>query len=841
MTAREYYREVKNIEAKWQKYWEENNTFAVTEDPNKKKYYVLEMFPYPSGRAHMGHLRNYAIGDVVARYKRAQGFNVLHPMGWDAFGLPAENAAIQNNTHPKDWTLQNIASMKAQFAPIGLSYDWSREVTTCMPDYYKHEQAMFIDFYNAGLSYQKESFVNWDPIDCTVLANEQVVDGKGWRSGAPVVRKKLTQWFLKITAFADSLIEEVKKLDNWPEKVRLMQENWIGKSQGALVKFKVKDSSHELEIFTTRPDTLFGASFIAVSAHHPIVEGIKQQPEIAQFIIDTDTIGVTEEAIDTAEKRGIFTGFYAIHPFDGREIPIWIANFVLSDYGTGALFGCPGHDERDHELATKYGLPIIRVVEPMDGQVHDIKIAPYTGNGKVINSEFLNGLTVEDAKLAAIAKLEQLGLGSGQIQYRLRDWGISRQRYWGCPIPMIKCDDCGTVPVPKDQLPVELPDDVSFDKPGNPLEHHPTWKHTNCPKCGKPALRETDTFDTFFESSWYFARYCSPKDENGINREAAKYWLPVDQYIGGVEHAVLHLLYARFFTKALKQCGYLDVEEPFMGLLTQGMVNHETYKDSKGVWLYPEEVEKRSGKFFKVGSDDPVTIGRVEKMSKSKKNVVEPDQIIAKFGADTARLFALSDSPPERDLEWTTAGVEGCNRFLAKLFKMVESYKPEVSDSSNDSKGLFLINKTIKEVSEDLDRFHFNKAIARIRELTNFLWDDKPSQAIFRQGMEVVLRLLNPCIPHLTEELWQMMGNEQPLVDVPWPVANPEFLKEDSVVIAVQVNGKMRGTIEVPANSLQEVVETSAKQLHNVKDMMEGKSVKKIIYVPNKIINILCA
>lgn len=843
MTESTYLAQHKKIEKKWQKIWKDNNFFKAVEDKSKPKYFVLEMFPYPSGKLHVGHLRNYAIGDVTARLKRSQGYNVMHPMGWDAFGLPAENAAIEHKTHPKKWTLENIQAMRTQFDPIGIGYDWDREITTCLPDYYKHEQAMFLDFIEAGLAYQKESVVNWDPIDNTVLANEQVVDGKGWRSGAPVERRRLKQWFLKITAFADELLSEVKKLENWPEKVRIMQENWIGKSVGASVHFKIKGTDQSVEVYTTRPDTLFGASFIGVAGHHPILKDIKT-PEMEAFIKESDALGVTEEAIDTAEKKGFKTTLVALHPLDESiEIPIYIANFVVMEYGTGAIFGCPAHDERDHEFALKYNLPITQVVKPKDGTVIEIQKHAYTENdaGILFNSRFLDGLSVAEAKTAAIKELEKIKAGEGKTQYRLRDWGVSRQRYWGCPIPIIYCDDCGTVPVPKDQLPVELPEEVNLEKPGNPLDHHPTWKHVDCPKCGKKATRETDTFDTFFESSWYFARFCSPHSANGIDKEAANYWLPVDQYIGGIEHAVLHLLYSRFFTKALKKCGYLDIDEPFKALLTQGMVLHQSFRNKDGVWLFPEQVEHKNGKYFSKDTGEELITGRLEKMSKSKKNVVDPSLVVENYSADTARLLLLSDSPPERDLEWSASGVEGCFKYLAKLYQMAANFKDN-GRVEEDKNALYMIHQTIAAVSDDYEKFHFNRAIARIRELTNFLTENAAtiSSNLLKEGIETTLKLINPVVPHITEELWEMMGNTSYLINTEWPIAKQEFLVKDIMTIAVQLNGKMRGTVEVAANSNQQVVEEAAKELHNVKEQIADKKIIKVIYVPNKIINIIC-
>ena len=671
-----------SLEAKWQSVWDEAQVFTTEIDASKPKYYVLEMFPYPSGRIHMGHVRNYALCDVVARYRRACGYNVLHPMGWDAFGLPAENAAIERGIHPGDWTTDNMAAMRAQLKTMGLSYDWGREIATCHPDYYQHEQKMFLKFLEAGLAYRKESWVNWDPVEHTVLANEQVVDGCGWRSGAPVERRQLSQWFLKISHYADDLLQAIEGLERWPERVRLMQHNWIGRSEGASVQFSLTPAStaqlpdtelHKVDVFTTRPDTLHGASFLAVSAQHPLALMIAQKDsKAADFLAECSALGTSEAAIEKAEKQGFDTGLKAQHPLlDGHELPVYIANFVLMDYGTGAIFGCPAHDQRDLDFARKYDLPVIPVVQPSDADADfDVADTAYTGPGTLMNSGEWDGLTIEAGKTAAIAAVEARNVGTSRITYRLRDWGVSRQRYWGCPIPIIHCPKCAAVPVPETDLPVTLPVDVDFDEPGNPLDRHPSWKFVSCPSCGGDAERETDTFDTFFESSWYFARFTDPASENGFSREAADYWLPVDQYIGGVEHAVLHLLYSRFFMRALSDVGYLDLAEPFAGLMTQGMVCHQSFKNQDGGWLFPEQVTRTSDGFVEVETGAAVNAGRVEKMSKSKRNVVDPELIIKTYGADTARLFMLSDSPPERDLEWTESGVEGAFRFLQKIWRL---------------------------------------------------------------------------------------------------------------------------------------------------------------------------
>jgi len=844
----------KHSEAKWQKAWAEGATFSVTEDPNLEKYYVLEMFPYPSGRIHMGHVRNYTLGDVVARYKRAQGFNVLHPMGWDAFGLPAENAAIQNNTHPATWTYHNIDTMRAQLKTMGLSYDWDREIATCHADYYRHEQKMFLDFLKNGLAYRKESWVNWDPVEHTVLANEQVIDGCGWRSGAPVEKKKLSQWFLKITAYADDLLAEVKKLDRWPEKVRIMQENWIGRSEGARVFFQLSNSIDTLEIYTTRPDTLYGASFMAIAANHPIALGLaKDNADLDAFIVKCNGLGTSEAAIESAEKEGFDTGLTVKHPFiKGRELPVYVANFVLMDYGTGAIFGCPAHDQRDLDFARKYKLPVIGVVAPKDIAGTDDEAAwledlatnateAFSDDGVAVNSEFLNGLSVSDAKSAAIAKLSEQGQGKGTVQYRLRDWGVSRQRYWGCPIPIVHCNDCGQVPVPEDELPVTLPEDVELGGSGNPLAEHPTWKHTDCPQCGKAATRETDTFDTFFESSWYFARFTDPKSDSGFEAAKADYWLPVDQYIGGIEHAVLHLLYSRFFIRALNDCGYLSVKEPFAGLMTQGMICHETYKSADGEWLTPIEAEGR----------DDVIVGRSIKMSKSKKNVIDPERIIGTYGADTARLFMLSDSPPDRDLDWTDSGVEGAWRYVGRVWRLVEDNLPGLpaigTPIPDDLGGALAIrikvHKTIDAVSHDLDGFHFNKAVARIRELTNALEEIEvrggASSWVQREAFETVAVLINPLMPHLAEELWHALGHDTLIADAPWPKADAALLVDDTVTIAVQVLGKMRGTIEMAKDAPSDDVQAAALALDTVQAAMQGKEPRKVILVPNRIVNVV--
>lgn len=843
-----------SAEAKFQRIWEEKACFESKAEKGKPSYYVLEMFPYPSGNIHMGHVRNYSIGDVMARFKRAKGFNVLHPMGWDAFGLPAENAAIKKKTHPGKWTYQNIDHMRGQLKSIGLSYDWSREFATCDTDYYACEQKMFLDFLKNDLAYQKEAVVNWDPVDQTVLANEQVIDGCGWRSGAPVERKTLTQWFLKITDFADDLLEGLKTLEEWPEKVRVMQENWIGKSFGALISFSFEGREDKLDVYTTRPDTLFGASFVAIAAGHPLAKELaKDNADMQAFIEECNKLGVTTEAIEKAEKKGFDTGLKVKHPFiEGHTLPLYIANFVLMDYGTGAIFACPAHDQRDFDFAKKYDLPIIPVVCPkdQDPESFELENEAYTDDGTLINSEFLNGLSVEDAKAKATEKLESLGIGEKQTNYRLRDWGVSRQRYWGCPIPIIYCDDCGAVPVPEADLPVTLPEDISFDKPGNPLDHHPTWKQVDCPTCGKAATRETDTFDTFFESSWYFAQF-THQGKGVFDKESADAWLPVDRYIGGIEHAVLHLLYARFFTRALERCGYLSVKEPFKGLLTQGMVTHLTYQDQQGEWVFPVDVEKdKDGQLKLKSSGDAVKAGRIEKMSKSKCNVVDPASIIESYGADTARLFMLSDSPPDRDLEWTDTGIAGARRYIDKLWKMAGKVKAVSLESPNvgDEKLKTIeqqVHKAITFVTDSIDNYHLNKAVAQTRELTNALegldLTNEEAQKLFDFGYATAIRLIHPMVPHLTEAIWQELGQGDLLVNLAWPEADAKMLVEDKVTLAVQVNGKLKATIELAKDADQSTAEGIAMENDVVKSAVSGKDIRKIIYVPNRILNVVAA
>ncbi|MGH6982979.1 MAG: leucine--tRNA ligase [Stellaceae bacterium] len=843
----------KENEEHWQRVWRERKSFEVETDPARPKYYVLEMFPYPSGKLHVGHVRNYTMGDVVARYKRAQGFNVLHPMGWDAFGLPAENAAMASGKHPRAWTLANIAVMREQLKRMGIAYDWRREIATCHPDYYKHEQKMFLDFLMAGLAYRKESWVNWDPVENTVLANEQVIDGRGWRSGALVEKRLLSQWFLKITAFASELLEALATLDRWPERVKLMQENWIGRSEGARVFFALNGRDDRLEVFTTRPDTLFGASFLAVAPNHPLAEVLAERDaKLRDFIAECNRMGTSEAAIETAEKLGYDTGVKAAHPFDAkRSLPVYVANFVLVEYGTGAIFGCPAHDQRDLEFARKYKLPVTPVVLPSDADAKTFAIADeaYTGDGTHINSSFLDGLDVPAAKRRAIAEIEKRKTGAGATVWRLRDWGVSRQRYWGCPIPVIHCGTCGIVPVPEKDLPVRLPDDVTFDAPGNPLDRHPTWKHVACPRCGAKARRETDTFDTFFESSWYFARFCSPRSPTAFERQDVAYWMPVDQYIGGIEHAVLHLLYSRFFTRALERCGYLALQEPFAGLFTQGMVCHETYQDAAGNWLFPEEVQHGDNGAWHDAKGRPVTVGRMEKMSKSKKNVVGLETIVDVYGADTARLYLLSDSPPERDLEWTDAGIEGAWRYANRLWRLAAERDNPLPPpgtpipaklATADQELRRVTHQTVALVTDDLDKFRFNRAVARIRELTNAI-EAAPdaAAAVVREALEAAVRLIGPMMPHLAEALWNALGHQRLLADEPWPKADAALAVAETVTLAVQVNGKLRGTIEMPRDVGEADARQAALALPNVITALGGKMPRKTIVVPNRIVNVV--
>ncbi len=867
----------RDSEPRWQQEWDQKHVFLTDNDDPREKYYVLEMFPYPSGRIHMGHVRNYAMGDVVARYKRARGYNVLHPMGWDAFGMPAENAAMERGVHPAAWTYQNIASMKAQLKVMGLSLDWSREFATCDVEYYQHQQHLFLDFLEKGLVYRKQSKVNWDPVDNTVLANEQVIDGRGWRSGALVEQRELTQWFFRITDFNQDLLDSLDTLDQWPEKVRLMQKNWIGRSEGLTILWEIVPGTGaadatEVAVYTTRPDTLFGASFLAIAADHPLArQAAAGNPEIETFCEETRRAGTSLAALETAEKKGIDTGIRVKHPLDPSwELPVYVANFVLMDYGTGAIFGCPSGDQRDLDFARKYGLPAIAVVMPKDGDAASFTIGDeaYTGDGVMINSRHLDGLTIEEAFEKVATTLEQASIGNApqaerKVNFRLRDWGISRQRYWGCPIPVIHCDDCGVIPVPKADLPVKLPDDVTFDKPGNPLDRHPTWRHVSCPQCGKDARRETDTMDTFVDSSWYFARFTAPWENKPTNPAAVDHWLPVDQYIGGIEHAILHLLYSRFFTRAMKATGHAGLDEPFKGLFTQGMVVHETYSRGEGAqreWVTPAEIiivendGKRQASLIETG--EPITIGSIEKMSKSKKNVVDPDDIIASYGADTARFFVLSDSPPDRDVIWSEAGVEGAHRFVQRLWRLIseasDALKAVEAKPASGGSALAIsqaTHKTLKAVQADYDKLAFNKAVARLYELVNTLANpltqvaagtaDAATTAAVKDAVSILISLVAPMMPHLAEQCWQEIGGAGLVAQTAWPVYSEALVAENEVTMPVQINGKKRADLTIARDADQTAIESAVLALEPVKTALNGQSPKKIIVVPQRIVNVV--
>jgi len=952
----------KLVEKKWQKFWADNNTFYFNPNDKREKFYMLPMFLYPSGEMHLGHLRNFSISDVIARFKRLQGYNVLHPTGADAFGLPAENAAIKRGIHPSEWTYKNLDKIMKSMLACGLSFDTSRIFATCDPEYYGFQQKIFIDLYKNGLAFQKESYVNWDPVDQTVLANEQVINGRGWRSDAIVEKKKLKQWFLKITKYADELLDGIKNgdLKGWPEKVRLMQENWIGKSEGALVDFKiidinptirlhcqnpyfdylkkgvktiegrknspkyqklkvgnivefycdndsffckitqidkyknlreylenndlsniipnaksieeaekiyrsfsddiddyeflgihVKSIENKIQVYTTRPDTLYGASFVGISSNHPLAEKLaKNSKEIADFIEECKKAPVDEESMETMEKKGIPTGLFVEHPFDKNwKLPVWIANFILMDYGTGAIFACPAHDQRDYEFATKYNLPIKVVVSP-DGKDFRLDGEAFEDEGIAINSDFLNGLPTKEAKKKAIEKIEELGVGERKINYRLRDWGISRQRYWGCPIPMVYCEHCGVVPEKEENLPVKLPEDVVFDGKGNPLANHPTWKHTTCPKCGKPAIRETDTMDTFVDSSWYFARFVDLDKKRPVNTELCNKILPIDQYVGGIEHATMHLIYSRFFTKVMADMGYFDksIREPAKRLFNQGMVCHKAYKNSKKEWCYPWNVKEENGKYFDINTGEELTCEGIIKMSKSKCNVVDINTVIEDYGADAARLFVLSDTPADKDFEWTTEGIEGAWKYINRVWKLSATFVDE--NDINELKNIKItkVNELLKEnhravkaVSNFLDNLEFNKAIARIRELSNAIEKaeikDNEDLAIKYLAIKNLVKLLSPFTPHLCEELNQLLGEEKTLDKSNWPIFDEALTVDNEITVVIQVNGKLRGEIAVKKDLSEEEIEELARNQENVKKHLEGKEIKKTIVVPNKLIN----
>jgi len=846
--------EPREIEPKWQAAWEKAGTFTATRDEAKPKYYVLEMFPYPSGRIHMGHVRNYTMGDVVARYKSSCGFSVLHPMGWDAFGMPAENAAMERGGHPKDWTYGNIADMRGQMKPLGLSIDWSREFATCDPEYYGQQQAMFIDMLDAGLVYRKNAVVNWDPVDMTVLANEQVEDGRGWRSGALVERRELTQWFFKISDFSEELLEALDGLDDWPEKVKLMQRNWIGKSRGLQMAFSLidgPDGHDRIEVYTTRPDTLMGASFVGISPDHPLAKQLEAQDDkVAEFCAQCRKGGTTEEAIETAEKLGYDTGLRVRHPFDTAwELPVYIANFILMDYGTGAIFGCPAHDQRDLDFARKYDLPVIDTFVALeDGKPvgNEAFVPPKTEKVRWVKGFAGDEVqTGEEAIDAAIRFCEENGVGQGVTKFRLRDWGLSRQRYWGCPIPVVHCEACGVVPEKKENLPVRLPDDVSFDKPGNPLDRHPTWRNCTCPNCGGKALRETDTMDTFVDSSWYYARFTAPRAETPTDLAEADYWMNVDQYIGGIEHAILHLLYSRFFARAMHITGHLPKKaiEPFNALFTQGMVTHEIYltrdENNRPIYHLPEEVARRDDGVYLKDGGEKVEVIPSAKMSKSKKNVVDPVNIIEAFGADTARWFVLSDSPPERDVEWTAAGAEAAYKHLARVYRIAAEIAEQTGEGQGDQDLLRAMHKTIHDVTMGIESFGFNTSVAKLYAFTNTLQKSKAGAAARKQAMKVMAQLMAPMTPHLAEEIWRLLGGEGLVADAPWPKADEAMLVEDTVTMPIQINGKRKSEITVAKDMAKEEVEKLALADDAVVKALAGGQPKKLIVVPGRIINVV--
>ena len=853
----------KSVDKKWQDIWDKQNLFLSKVDHSKEKYYILEMFPYPSGKIHMGHVRNYTLGDVVARYKRAQNYNVLHPMGWDAFGLPAENAAIQNKTSPSEWTYKNIDEMKRQLKLIGLSIDWSKEIATCDKTYFKHQQKLFKDLFDSKLVYKKESQVNWDPIEQTVLANEQVIDGKGWRSGAEVQRKKLSQWFFKITDFAEDLLDGLFELKNWPDKVKLMQENWIGKSIGCELELEIYDSkfkslNQKLQIYTTRPDTIFGATFCAISPEHPFNDQhCEQNINLKNFKKKYESTNLTEETLAKTEKEGIRLDFYVKHPLiKDKFLPIYVANFILMNYGSGAIYGCPAHDQRDLDFAIKYDLEVIPVILPNNINIDDFKIESeaYTGDGTLINSNFLNELTIKQAQEAVIKDLESKKIGNKKINYRLRDWGISRQRYWGCPIPIIYREDGEVICLSEKDLPIELPENIDLSKSGNPLENHPTWKYTTCPDTGMNAIRETDTLDTFVDSAWYFLRFCSPSNNNEpFSKEEVDYWMPVDQYVGGVEHAILHLLYSRFFTRALNKNGSIEFKEPFDGLFTQGMVCHETFRLKTGEWIMPKDIYEKDNKYFQEKTGQEVICGPSESMSKSKKNVVDPEDIINNYGADTARLFMLSDSPPERDINWSLSGINGAYKFVQRFWRTIKNCenvfevninnKPR-SFSKNSETFRKSVHKNLKSITNSIDNFQMNVSVAKIHELTNELSlfdcneiDEKWSK---KEALLILIRTIEPFMPHLAEECWKLIGNSKSIIHESWPAYEEVLLNDEEKTIVLQINGKKKAELKMPDQSSEEEVFNSFMKLDNIKKLIQDESsINKKIFIKNKILNIV--
>ncbi len=866
-------------EPRWQRAWDEQKLFETdtSNDDSNSNYYVLEMFPYPSGRIHIGHTRNYTMGDVVARYKRARGYNVLHPMGWDAFGMPAENAAMQNNVHPGEWTYQNIDTMREQLKLMGLSIDWTREFATCDPEYYAQQQHLFLDFLENDLVYRKSSKVNWDPVDMTVLANEQVIDGRGWRSGAEVEQRELTQWFFRISDFSEDLLSSLDELEEWPEKVRLMQRNWIGHSRGAQFDFEITgapDGFDRIDVYTTRPDTILGATFVGISPDHPLAKALEEKdPRVKDFIAACRKIGTTEEAIEKADKLGFDTGIKAQLPGGFVDnLPVYIANFILMDYGTGAIFGCPGHDQRDHDFAVKYDLQIIDVFRPLGSDRDDSFIMPEILKEPYVpikdeKVEFIrpargpNQMTGQEAINHAIDWFEERELGEGVTNYRLRDWGISRQRYWGCPIPVVHCEKCGVVPAMKEDLPIRLPEDIDFEKPGNPLDRHPTWRQTTCPSCGGEAERETDTMDTFVDSSWYFARFVTPRANNPTEPATIDRWLPVDQYIGGIEHAILHLLYSRFFTRAMQICGHLDLKEPFKGLFTQGMVVHETYQDKAGNWLDPKEVRLEghdsSRKAYKIETGEEVSIGSIEKMSKSKKNTIGPEEITRNFGADTARWFMLSDSPPDRDVEWTDSGAEGAHRFVQRIWRLVDTWKIRLIDVSAPSQDIKLSDdankirqashKTLKSIGEDIEKLAFNRSIARVHEFVNSLsnvsMSDRTTDDVASamcEGLDFLVQCFAPFMPHLAEECWSVLGHKSLVAAEPWPIFSENLAQDTAIILPVQVNGKKRAELSISPDASNDEIEAATLELDVVKKILDGAVPRKIIVVPKRIVNVVC-
>ena len=845
----------KVIEKKWQTLWDDQKLFESKVNKDQKKYYILEMFPYPSGKIHMGHVRNYTLGDVIARYKRAKGFNVMHPMGWDAFGLPAENAAKENNISPKEWTYKNISTMKGQLRQMGLSLDWSRELATCDEAYYHQQQKLFLNFFRKNLIHKKESLVNWDPVENTVLANEQVIDGKGWRSGADVEQKNLSQWFFKITDYADRLLTSLDQLDKWPEKVKTMQKNWIGKSIGCEINFeilsnKLKLKSSYLKIFTTRPDTIFGATFIALSPFHPLVDEITEtDSQLNDQVSKLRSQKINEESISKNEKFGINTRVFIKHPFiKNKKLPVYIANFILMDYGTGAIFGCPAHDQRDLDFANKYDIEIIQVIEPNSNEKFDKKNA-ITDDGKLINSDFINGLSVAEAKSEVINKLVQLKIGEKKVNYRLRDWGISRQRYWGCPIPIIYREDGEIIEVPEEELPIRLPEDVDLSVPGNPLDNHPTWKFTKCPKTGMDAIRETDTLDTFVDSAWYFLRFCSPVSNFAYEDQESNYWMPVDQYVGGVEHAILHLLYARFFTKALDEKGF---NEPFESLFTQGMVCHHTYKNESGNWVFPEDVKKDNDKLIQISSGEYVSEGSIESMSKSKKNVIDPETIIKSYGADAARWFMLSDSPPEKDINWSESGIQGSWKICQKIWVIVNNnkqylslpnYQENMKLSNSAEELMYLINQNLAAITKGIEKFQMNVAIAKIYEVVNglakFQVKERNDDIVLCHTLKILIRIIEPMVPHLAEECWALINTKQSITFEPWPDVNLAYIEKNNVTIVIQINGKRRAEINTEKDMPEEMIMNKIRSIKNINDALSDKNILKSIYVPNKVLNIV--